>query len=133
MKNLVRAIFAATIVVLLAAGSAVPSNAARHDLRYRSTRAYDGLWSVSVVTLRGDCSRSYRYPLRIFNGRVLKADEDPNYQVYGAVAPGGWIVVTVARTSQTASGRGRLSRNYGRGWWRTASGECSGEWTAVRR
>jgi hypothetical protein len=26
---------------------------------------YDGLWSVSIVTEKGDCDRGYRYPVRI--------------------------------------------------------------------
>ena len=29
---------------------------------------YDGLWSVSIVTTKGDCIASYRYPMRIANG-----------------------------------------------------------------
>ncbi|MDE2285148.1 MAG: hypothetical protein KGK33_11080, partial [Hyphomicrobiales bacterium] len=26
---------------------------------------YDGIWSVSIVTKKGDCIASYRYPMRI--------------------------------------------------------------------
>ena len=29
---------------------------------------YDGLWSVSIVTEKGDCDRGYRYPVRINHG-----------------------------------------------------------------
>lgn len=133
MKNFLRAMFAVTMAALLAASVSMPSDAAPRAVMHATTRTFDGLWSVLIVTLNGDCSRAYRYPLRIWNGRVVKADNDPNYQVNGAVARNGSIGVTVSGGGQTASGYGRLSRNYGSGRWRTSSGECSGEWTAERR
>ena len=34
--------------------------------------AYDGDWSVLIVTERGTCDRGYRYPVKIANGVVLK-------------------------------------------------------------
>ena len=34
---------------------------------------YDGLWSVSIVTTKGDCIASYRYPMRIANGILSMA------------------------------------------------------------
>jgi hypothetical protein len=97
------------------------------------TNAYDGVWSVSIVTLSGDCDRGYRYPLRITGGHVVKADDDPAYAVAGAVGRGGVIAVTVAGGGQSATGYGRLARNVGRGVWRTSNGRCSGQWTAERR
>jgi len=33
--------------------------------------SFDGAWSVNVVTDSGDCGRSYRYGVQIFNGRVV--------------------------------------------------------------
>ena len=33
---------------------------------------YDGLWSVSIVTEKGDCDRGYRYPVRISNGTLSR-------------------------------------------------------------
>ena len=45
----------------------------------------------------------------------------------------GMIKVTVASGNRAASGSGRLSQNVGGGHWRTATGECSGRWTAERR
>jgi hypothetical protein len=133
MKNLLRPIFALTMATLLVASSTMPSDAVPRTAGYAATRAYDGLWSVLIVTLSGDCDRGYRYPLRIVDGRVVKADSDPNYQVYGAVARSGSIGVTVAGGGKTATGHGRLSRDYGSGLWRTSSGQCSGQWTAERR
>jgi hypothetical protein len=41
--------------------------------------------------------------------------------------------VTVAEAGRTANGTGRLSRNSGRGQWKTSTGECAGQWTAERR
>jgi hypothetical protein len=32
---------------------------------------YDGVWSVSIFTTRGDCIASYRYPMRIANGVLM--------------------------------------------------------------
>jgi hypothetical protein len=88
---------------------------------------------VSIVTYQGDCNHAYRYPLRIWYGRVVKADGDPNYEVSGAVARTGHIAVTVSGGGQTANGTGRLTVNSGTGIWHSANGQCSGRWTATRR
>jgi len=97
----------------------------------RGTRVYDGTWSVVIETTRGNCPAAVRAAVRIIEGR-LQAD-DQSYQVAGRVVPGGVIRVTVSASGQGASGFGRLSRQGGRGRWRTRSGECSGLWTAERR
>ncbi len=85
------------------------------------------------MTQNGDCNRGYRYPLRIVDGYVTKADIDPSYAIAGAVARNGAIGVTVSGGGQSAVGIGRLTRNVGQGVWRTSNGECSGNWTAQRR
>src|SRR3974390_1691810 len=131
MRNLYRTVFAVTAAAFVAASATMPSDAAQ---RYRvPSNAFDGLWSVSIMTQYGDCNRGYRYPLRIVDGYVTKADIDPSYGVSGAVARTGAIGVTVSGGGQTASGVGRLGRNAGRGLWRTSNGECRGNWTAERR
>jgi hypothetical protein len=130
MKNVVHVVLAAALASVAVAGSTAHSNAAPQP---RLTRAFDGLWSVSIVTYNGDCDRGYRYPLRIWQGQVLKADNDPNYAVAGAVARGGAIGVTISGGGQTASGTGRLRGNAGAGIWQTSNGQCSGRWTAERR
>lgn len=127
MSHFLKVVFAAAATALLVASSAAPSDAAARS------RAFDGIWSVSILTYFGDCDRSYRYPLRIWNGRVIKADDDPNYQVAGAVAASGAIGVTVAGGGQAATGTGRLHGNAGAGIWHTTNGRCSGRWTAMRR
>ena len=128
MKSLPRVMFSAAIAGLLVATSAVPSDAV-----VRAGTTFDGVWSVSIVTYQGDCNHAYRYPLRIWYGRVVKADGDPNYEVSGAVARTGHIAVTVSGGGQTASGTGRLTVNSGTGIWHSADGQCSGRWTATRR
>ena len=94
--------------------------------------AYDGLWSVLIVTEKGTCDRAYRYPIKISNGTVDYAG-DHAFTVTGQVQPSGAVTVTVARGSQSASGSGRLSPTDGTGYWKAATGECSGTWTAERR
>lgn len=127
MKDFLRPIFIAAFAVLLAAVASIPSNAAP---RAAGRSSFDGTWSVAIYTTRGDCG-SVRAALRIYGGRVYS--EDASYQAYGAVSAGGAIRVTVASGGQSASGFGRLMRNYGSGRWRTATGQCFGTWAAQRR
>jgi hypothetical protein len=130
MKGIFRTIFAAVTLGLLVASATQPSDAA--PARYAS-RTFDGIWSVEIVTYSGDCNRGYRYPLRVWQGRVIKADDDPNYSVAGMVTRTGAIGVTISGGGQTASGTGRLRGNIGAGIWHTSNGECSGRWSAQRR
>lgn len=131
MKTIFRAIFAAAVATLLVASAPQPSEAVPRP--GYTTMAFDGIWSVEIVTYYGDCNRAYRYSLRIWYGRVIKADDDPNYSVAGLVSRNGAIGVTVSGGGQTATGTGRLRGNYGVGVWHTSNGECSGRWTAQRR
>jgi hypothetical protein len=93
--------------------------------------AYDGSWSLSVVTQSGDCAPSYYFQLQIINGVV-------NYQgparVHGRVSSGGAVSVSVSTEAQQATGTGKLSGNSGRGRWsgRSSTERCSGSWTAHR-
>jgi hypothetical protein len=93
--------------------------------------AYDGLWSVSIVTEKGDCDRGYRYPIRIQNGALANAGNVTAVSINGKVQPTGAITVTVSSGSKSATGSGRLSGDLGEGHW--SGGECSGSWTAERR
>jgi hypothetical protein len=105
---------------------ATPSNAAAR------TKAYDGLWSVSIFTKQGPCS-TYRYPARIVSGVVQQAEPDFTYNIAGGVNASGGIVVTVSSGGQSATGHGRLSQRRGVGTWAAAGGQCSGTWSAERR
>jgi hypothetical protein len=91
---------------------------------------YDGVWSVSIVTKKGDCIASYRYPMRIANG-VLANGGDVLIEVRGKVAASGAVTVVVSHGDTHAAGNGRLAGNVGSGSWSGAS--CSGSWTAERR
>ena len=91
---------------------------------------YDGLWSVSIVTQKGDCDPGYRYPVRITNGTLSNAG-DSNFTVSGRVGSTGAITVTVSAAGKSATGSGRLAGDAGIGSW--IGGACSGTWTAERR
>lgn len=95
---------------------------------------YDGLWSVSIVTEKGDCDRGYRYPVRISNGTLANAG-DTMITITGKVAGTGAITVTVTAGGKSAIGSGRLAGNIGMGSWTGSwtGGSCSGSWTAQRR
>jgi hypothetical protein len=97
------------------------------------TRAFDGVWSVSIFTRAGSCPASLRYPAVISNGQVVKADGEFGYDLSGAVYSSGAIVVTVSGGGQSATGRGHLNRTRGGGSWVAAGGQCSGIWEAARR
>ena len=125
MSHFLRPILAASFAALLVALPSAPSDAARRP------SAFDGQWSVVIYTTYGDCDRSLRYSLQIIGGQVVSAEQ--NYQLAGAVAPNGSIRVTVAEAGRSASGSGRLVGNNGSGQWRTSTGQCAGQWTAVRR
>jgi hypothetical protein len=91
---------------------------------------YDGLWSVSIVTEKGDCDRGYRYPIRISNGQLINAG-DTAFTVTGKVAETGAVTVTVSAAGKSATASGRLAGDAGGGRW--TGGACSGSWTAERR
>jgi hypothetical protein len=91
---------------------------------------YDGMWSVSIITEKGDCDRGYRYPIRISNGLLANGNPDL-FTISGTVTPSGAIVVTVSAGNKSATGSGHLAGNTGGGHW--AGGACSGTWSAERR
>jgi hypothetical protein len=91
---------------------------------------YDGRWSLTIQTTRGDCS-TYNFPVDISNGHV----SFPGLvRANGRVTRKGSVRVFVAAMGKSASGSGRLSMSSGSGRWTGKSGEdrCSGVWTAQR-
>jgi hypothetical protein len=122
------AVAAAAMAIAAAPSHAQDSAQARHA----RSRAYDGLWSVSILTQTGPCDASYRYPARIVGGQITHADRDLSYEISGAVAGSGAIAVTVSKGIQSATGYGRLRGARGGGRW-TAGAMCSGVWSATRR
>jgi hypothetical protein len=96
--------------------------------------AFDGSWSVLILTQSGPCDRSYRYGVRISNGYIVN-DGGAAINLQGRVAPNGAVRVGIASGGQQASGEGRLSRAAGSGTWfgQGSAGSCTGVWQAERR
>lgn len=97
-------------------------------------RAFDGQWSVLIVTQRGNCDRAYRYGVSIRGGTIYYDGGGANFS--GRVSSNGVVRVRVSAGSAFANGSGRLNRSgAGRGSWSGQSGgdRCSGYWTAQRR
>jgi hypothetical protein len=69
---------------------------------------YDGLWSVSIVTTKGDCIASYRYPMRIANGLLVNGG-DIAVDVAGRVGGDGLVTVILSHGDTRASGFGRFA------------------------
>lgn len=95
---------------------------------------FDGNWSVSIWTEKGECDRGYRYELKIDNGNVTYRGRE-RFDISGRVDGSGAVIVRVARGDRNANGTGRLAASTGRGTWKgkAPSGECSGYWEAERR
>ncbi len=113
-----------------AAGALIAAAAALTATSSLALPRYDGVWSVSIVTKKGDCIASYRYPMRIANGVVANGG-DMAIDVSGRVAANGAVRVIISHGDTHAAGLGRLAANAGHGSWKTRS--CSGSWTAERR
>jgi hypothetical protein len=116
----------AAVCALLAGSAALTATATTNAAAPR----FDGAWSVSIVTEKGDCDRGYRYPVRITNGVLVNGGNDP-FTISGRVAPSGAITVKVSHGDKSAIGSGHLAGDAGEGLWQ--GGACSGTWSAERR
>jgi hypothetical protein len=96
--------------------------------------AFDGDWSVVIMTQSGGCDRAYRYGVRIANGDVVYDGGGP-VDLQGHVFSNGSVRVRVSGAGQEAQGQGRLSRTLGTGTWsgQGSLGSCAGTWQAERR
>ncbi|AMN44105.1 hypothetical protein RHPLAN_56910 [Rhodoplanes sp. Z2-YC6860] len=97
----------------------------------RATSVYDGSWSLTVITQRGDCDSSYEIQLDVRNGVI----SHPNIvRLNGRVKPNGAVRVSVAVPGKFAAGSGRVNGRKGRGRWsgHSETSKCSGIWTAQR-
>jgi hypothetical protein len=133
MRKLGGVVSAMAATGVLLAVAAAPSHAAAKKPAAMRSRAYDGLWSVSIRTQAGPCDASYRYPARIVGGRIRHADSDFSYQISGVVVSSGAIAVMVSKGGQSATGYGRLSGTHGGGRWSAGGNTCYGTWSAMRR
>jgi len=94
----------------------------------------DGIWSVLIVTEKGECDRAYRYAVKITNGHVSYAG-DGSINMSGTVAPNGAVKVSIKLGDKGANGTGRLSGQTGSGVWRgiASNAACAGRWEAERK
>jgi hypothetical protein len=120
----------APVVSLALALSSIPAFGPTADAR----TAYDGAWSVTILTNQGACDRTYRYGVRILDGNVTYDGAPGLIQMQGRVTPKGVVRVVLQAGSQWADGSGRLTRATGSGVWRGQgmSGTCTGIWQAER-
>ena len=91
--------------------------------------SFDGAWSVSVMTQKGECATAYRYSVLIVNG-VLNQQGSGDAIISGRVHDNGSVTVTVIQGDKKAAGSGRLAENAGGGRW--SGNACSGSWRAER-
>jgi hypothetical protein len=103
---------------------------ARAQQRAVAPAAFDGSWSVAIITRSGGCEPNYRFGVEIIDGNVIYEG-----QPAGRVSRNGGVWVNVSQGGQQAAGQGRLSRNHGTGVWRGngSAGTCAGTWQAERR
>jgi hypothetical protein len=93
--------------------------------------AYDGSWTVLIITQAGACDQTYSFPVQIAGGRVSSGGFA---DVTGSVGRGGGVVVRVSAGGSYATGSGRLGLGSGVGRWsgKASAGTCSGRWQATR-
>jgi len=130
----IRALSGFVALLVVAAALASPADARTRARATPGVGGYDGNWSVLIVTNSGSCDRAYRYGVAIRGGRVIY-EGSAGVNVDGRVSGNGAVSVRLWAGSSSASGVGRLSRDYGSGSWRGAgsNSSCSGTWTAERR
>ena len=117
------------LVAALAANAASAAPAAKVD----RSRAYDGKWSIEVITERGGCDRAYRYGIRIENGEA-RYDGGADFTVSGQVTGKGAVKGSISRGEDRADVVGALSDGFGNGTWTTSGASpCGGVWNAERR
>ncbi|HEX5212141.1 MAG TPA: hypothetical protein VFW22_10460 [Pseudolabrys sp.] len=106
------------------AGMALGAPAAKAAVR-------DGIWSVLIITEKGECDRGYRYEVKVANGHI-SSNVDSAINLAGTVTPDGATKVSIKAGDKGASGTGRLSGRSGAGVWHgfSATGACAGRWEA---
>ena len=110
---------------------AVASGAEAATKRSASPNAFDGRWSVMVITEKGACDRASRMSLGISNGRIEMADAMA--AAAGTVDKRGRVAVRVMQGADVLAASGSLGAGSGSGKWRAPSKQCAGRWEAERR
>lgn len=118
------ACFLTSVLALVGAGIAAPAHA---------QSAYDGPWSIVIMTRGGTCQSGMRYGVDISHGQIINPAAGAA-DVQGRITPRGAVRVTVRSGGAWALGSGRLGRVAGGGVWhgQGSSGLCNGTWVAQR-
>jgi hypothetical protein len=100
----------------------------------RAASKFDGNWSVVVVTRSGPCDAAYRFSGQIVNGAIVYGGGLGSVDLAGRVRSNGAAYLRVASGANYAIASGRMGAARGSGIWRgqSASGRCSGVWSATR-
>jgi hypothetical protein len=96
--------------------------------------AFDGDWTVLVITERGTCDRTYSYDVSVSHGNI-QYNSYTSVSLHGTISPQGTVTVNIRHFDDIATGSGRLTERTGSGGWRGVGkdGACSGRWQAHRR
>jgi hypothetical protein len=92
---------------------------------------FDGAWTVTMNTVRGDCAASFYFGVQVYNGRLSASGG--GFNLTGRVSPKGMVSATVGSGNQYSRAYGRLGRRSGAGTWVSPSRGCAGRWAATRR
>lgn len=96
------------------------------------SHAYNGTWSVELVTESGLCDSRYSYSMAVLEGQVrLVSSASSGTKLSGNVGPDGTVGLNVSNGSASGAASGRLQAQSGSGTWKV-SALCSGRWTARR-
>lgn len=124
-----KTLFMTPVATLLLGAIALPAGA----VKLSKADAYDGRWSIEVITERGSCDRAYRYGVRIDKGEV-RYEGGTDFTVSGQVTRAGMVKGSIARGEARADVVGALSQDFGTGTWQThGASPCGGSWNAERR
>ena len=88
--------------------------------------AYDGVWTVTILTKAGSCEPTAQYAVTVADGKISGPQN-----VSGVVGREGRVKVSIG----AAYAIGQLDAKSGSGKWNAASGgvPCSGSWEASRQ
>jgi hypothetical protein len=93
--------------------------------------AFDGQWSVELVTMRGDCERSLQWEVGVRANRISESGSFG--QAVGAVDSLGRVRLQVYNATDRLFASGKLKRGSGAGVWNSPTRACSGRWRAARQ
>jgi len=109
-----------TLALVLASAIASPVSAG-------SDGKYDGTWSVSVVTEKGNCNPQ-TWTVIVAGNRLQRVQELP-VSASGSISAQGQARFQVA---SMVSADGMMQEKSGAGRWDAPSQSCSGRWRAAR-